>query len=323
MSLSSRRPRGLALLAGTLLLVLAGGGLFVGSQLLWTLFTGSSFWSILLVMGVFALVFGYLSYRLNTKRLLSRLDVTPLSQAHAPGIHESIARLSSRMRIDQPEVYLARLGHPNAFALGSGTLVIDRSLVRLLTPAELEGVIAHELAHLEGYDSLLRTLATSLLRTVTALVLVVLVPFVVIISMASWGLSLVVGRPIRGPHSVGRSLRRGLNRLVMGLLVAPMLVLQAYARRREYAADDRAVAVIDEPAAFARALEKIQRANDSGRGLFSWLLPDRNRRTERTRLERVFASHPPTDERVSRIREAANAAGPNAGSSRWQRVEIN
>jgi heat shock protein HtpX len=67
---------------------------------------------------------------------------------------------------------------PNAFALGSNTLVIDRSLIRLLPPAELEGVLAHELAHLEGYDSLLRTLATSLLRTVTVLLLLVAVPII-------------------------------------------------------------------------------------------------------------------------------------------------
>jgi heat shock protein HtpX len=323
MSPSSRRPRGLAILTGVWLLALAGVGLFIGSQLLVALFTGSSFWSVLLITGVLALVFGYLSYRLSTKRLLSRLNVAPLSQAHAPSIHESIARLSSRMSIDQPEVYLARLGHPNAFALGSGTLVIDRSLVRLLTPAELEGVLAHELAHLEGYDSLLRTLATSILRTVTTLMLVVFVPFVVVISIGCWGLSLVVGRPIRGPNSVGSGLRHGLNRLVMGLLVAPSLALQAYARRREYAADDRAVAVIDDPAAFARALEKIQRANDPGWGLFSWLLPNRERRKEQTRLERAFASHPPTDERVNRVREAANASGSSTGSGRWQHVDIN
>ncbi|WP_273837905.1 M48 family metalloprotease [Halococcus sp. PRR34] len=322
MTVSSRRPRGLAILTGVWLLALAGIGLLVGSQVVGTILKGRSLWSVLLFTGVLALVFGYLSYRFNTKRLLSHLDVAPLSQARAPGIHAGVDRLTNRMSIDRPDVYTARIGQPNAFALGSGTLVIDQSLTRLLTPAELEGVLAHELAHLEGYDSLLRTLATSLLRTVTALLLVVLVPFVVVVSMACWGLSLVVGRPVRGPDSVGSSLRRGLHRLVMSLLVAPTLALQAYARRREYAADDRAVAVLDDPLALARALEKIQRANEPGWGLFSWLLPNRQR-TERTRLERAFASHPPTDERVERVREAATAAGPNPGSSRWRHVDIN
>jgi heat shock protein HtpX len=322
MSVSSRRPRGLGILTGVGLLALAGIGVLVGSQMLSTLLARSSLWSVLLFTGVLTLGFGYLSYRLNTKRLLSHLNMAPLSQARAPRIHASVDRLTNRMNIGRSDVYTARLGQPNAFALGSGTLVIDQSLIRLLTPAELEGVLAHELAHLEGYDSLLRTLATSLLRTMTALVLVVLVPFVVVVSMACWGLSLVVGRPLRGPDSVGSGLRRGLHRLVMGLIVAPTLALQAYARRREYAADERAVAVLDDPLALARALKKIQRASEPGWGLFSWLLPDRQR-TERTRLERAFASHPPTDERVDRVREAATTAGSSPGSARWRHVEIN
>ena len=323
MSVSSRRPRGLAVLVGAWLLVLAGTGVLVGSQLLSALLTDGTLPSVLVFTGGLALVFGYLSYRTNTKRLLSRLDVTPLTTARAPSIHASIDRLTRRMDINRPEVYVTRLGQPNAFALGTGTLVIDHSLIRLLTPAELEGVLAHELAHLEGYDSLLRTLAMSLLRTVTALVLVVLVPFVVVVSMVGWVLSLVVGRPVRGPDSVGSSLRCGLHRLVMSLIVAPTLALQAYARRREYAADDRAVAVLDDPLALARALKKIQRASEPDWGLFSWLLPDRAQRAERTRLERAFASHPPTDERVNRVREAATAAGPNRASSRWRHVDIN
>ena len=321
MSVSSRRPRGLAVLLGAWLLALAGIGVLVGSQLLGALLTDGTLPSVLVFTGVLALVFGYLSYRTNTKRLLSRLDVTPLTSARAPSIHASIDRLTRRMDINRPEVYVTRLGQPNAFALGTGTLVIDHSLIRLLTPAELEGVLAHELAHLEGYDSLLRTLAMSLLRTVMALVLVVLVPFVVVVSIACWGLSLVVGHPVRGPDSVGSSLRGGLHRLVMSLIVAPTLAFQAYARRREYAADERAVAVLDDPLALARALKKIQRANEPGWGLFSWLLPNRQR-TERTRLERAFASHPPTDERVERVREAAIAARASPSSSRWRHVDI-
>ena len=315
MSVSSRRPRGLAVLLGTWLLAIAGIGVLVGSQLLGALLAEGTLPSVLVFTGGLALVFGYLSYRANTNRLLSRLDVAPLTTAHAPNIHASVDRLTRRMDVNRPEVYVTRLGQPNAFALGNGTLVIDQSLIRLLTPAELEGVLAHELAHLEGYDSLLRTLATSLLRTVTALVLVVVVPFVVTVSIACWGLSLVMGRPVRGPDSIGSGLRSGLHRLVMSLVVMPTLALQAYARRREYAADYRAVAVLDDPLALARALKKIQRANEPGRGLLSWLLPNRQH-TERTRMERAFASHPPTDERVERVREAATAARAGAGSGR-------
>ena len=322
MSLSSRRPRGPALLIGVWLLGLAGIGVFAGSQVISVLLTSNNLPWMLLFVGGMTLVFSYLNYRRGSKRLLSHLNVTSLSKARAPRIHASIDRLTHRMNIDRPDVYIAHLGQPNAFALGSGVLVIDRSLVRLLTPAELEGVLAHELAHLEGYDALLRTLAMSLLRLVATLVLVVLVPFVMGVSLTCWGISLIVGRPLRGPGSVGSGLRNRLTQLVTGLVLAPMLALQAYSRRREYAADRRAVAVLDNPIAFARALEKIQQASEPGWGLLSWLFPTPDRKKEQTPLERAFASHPPTDERVNRVRETAKAVGSSHESSQWRRIEI-
>ena len=321
MAASSRRPRGLAILVGAWLLVLAGVVVLVGSRPIRTLLAIADLPAMLLFAGASALVFGYVSYRMSTKRLLERLDVTPLSEIRSPGIQASIDRLTHRMGIERPDVFIARLGQPNAFALGSGTLVIDYSLVRLLAPAELEGVLAHELAHLEGYDGLLQTLAMILLRMVATLVLVVVLPVMVVVSLGCWGLSLIAGRPVRGPTSVGSGVRRGLGRVVVGLFVAPTLVLQAYSRRREYAADRRAVSVLDEPLALARALEKIQRANEPS-GLFSWLFPTRDRREDRTPLERAFASHPPTDERVSRVREAAKSALTTHEASQWHHIEV-
>jgi heat shock protein HtpX len=321
MAVSSRRSRGLTVLVGAWLLVLAGVVVLVGFQAISTLLTGTDLPMILLIAGASALAFGYASYRMSTKRLLTRLNVTPLSELHASGIQASIDTLTHRMGIDRPDVFIARLGQPNAFTLGSRALVIDSSLVRLLTPAELEGVLAHELAHLEGYDSFLQTLAMILLRMVATLVLAVVIPVTVVVSLCCWGLSLIVGRPIRGPTSVGNGVRRGLVSVVIGLFIAPTLVLQAYSRRREYAADRRAVSVLDEPLALARALEKIQRANEPS-GLFSWLFPKRDRRENRTPLERAFASHPPTDERVSRVREAAKTALTRSEASRWHHIEV-
>ncbi len=319
----SRRPRGLAVLLGAWLLALAGVGVLFGSRILGALLTSTTLPAVVLGLGVIALVFGYMSYRVSSNCLLVHLQTTPLSKAHAPGIHASVDRLTRRMGIDQPDVYIARLGQPNAFALGRRTLVIDYSLVRLLTPAELEGVLAHEIAHLEGYDTLFQTLIMSLLRMVTTLALALVIPLVVVISLGCWGFSLILGRPLRGPASVGSGLRRGLRTVVISLLVAPMLVLRAYSRRREYAADRRAVTILDDPLAFARALEKLQRASQPDWGLLSWMFSTPDRRTERTPLERAFASHPPTDERVTRVRETAKSIGLRREASRWHPIEIN
>ena len=221
------------------------------------------------------------------------------------------------MRVDPPTLYVAQLGQPNAFALGRDTLVVDRSLLRLLGPAEREAILAHELAHLEGRDTLVQTLANSLLRTVTGLVLVLVAPFVAVFGVGCWGLSLLVGRPIRGPESVASGPRRAAGRLLVGLVTGPTAALRAYSRRREFAADERAVAVLDDPLALARALQTIQRATEPGVGLFSWLFGDRER--ERSALERTFATHPPTDDRIERVREAVRTR--DGGSGR-QRVEI-
>jgi heat shock protein HtpX len=185
--MSELRGRIFAILAGGWLLATAGAAVLFGFQVLSALIIGGSLFSILIIASVLALVFGFLSYRRNPKRLLSRLNAVPLSKGRVPTVHVSIDRLTDRMGIDRPELYIVHLGQPNAFALGGGTLVVDRSLVRLLTSAELEAILAHELAHLEGHDSLIQTLANSLLRTVTSLTLVVLVPFAVVVSMSCWG----------------------------------------------------------------------------------------------------------------------------------------
>jgi heat shock protein HtpX len=311
---SSHQPRLLAILLGAWLLALAGGSLFLGFRLIGTLFTGTDLLVAFLLASGVALVFGYLNYRIGTRQFLSQLEMLPLSSVHAPTIHASVERLTQRMNADCPDVYIARLNQPNAFALGNRTLVIDYSLVRLLTPSELEGVLAHEFAHLERSDGLTQTLAMSVLQTVSTLVLLLLLPLFVIISLGCWGLSLMMGHPIRGPDSVGSGLRRGLGQIISGLLIAPVLALQAYSRHREYAADQRAVAVLDDPMAFARALKKIQRANEPDQGLFSWLFPSRERQQNQTPLEQALDSHPPTDERIRRVHEAA-ATGRRDGSS--------
>ncbi|NKE35311.1 M48 family metalloprotease [Natronococcus sp. JC468] len=305
MSVSVRRPRVLAVLLGSWLLALAGFGIVVGVRVIEAFLSGTDLLVVTLLAIGIALLFGYLNYRIGTRRLLSRLETIPLSAVRAPSLQASVDRLTRRMNVDRPDVYVARLGQPNAFALGRRTLVVDRSLVRLLTAAELEGVLAHEFAHLERSDGLLRTLALSVLQTVTTLVLASLLPLVAVVTIGCWGLSLMVGRPVHGPDSVGSGLRRGLVRIALGLSVAPILALQADSRRREYAADRRAVAVLDDPLAFARALEKIQRANESHRGVLRRIFLGRERRRNRTPLERALDSHPPTDERVARVREAA------------------
>jgi len=135
--------RVVAALAGVWLLATAGAVVVFGYRVLGALVTGGSLPTLLVAVGVFALLVGYLSYRSGAKRLLSRLDAVALPRERAPMVHASLDRLAERMRTDRPELYTVNLGQPNAFVLGRDALVVDRSLVRLLGPAELEAILAH------------------------------------------------------------------------------------------------------------------------------------------------------------------------------------
>ncbi|WP_247000841.1 M48 family metalloprotease [Halosolutus gelatinilyticus] len=89
---------------------------------------------------------GYLSYRLGTARLRSRIDAVELPRSTVPEFYRRLDRTAGRMAVDDPTILVARLPTPNAFALGSarnGAVVLDRSLFHLLTADELEALYVH------------------------------------------------------------------------------------------------------------------------------------------------------------------------------------
>nr|WP_254525386.1 M48 family metalloprotease [Natrinema caseinilyticum] len=263
--------------------------------------------TLLLILTV-AIVAGVLSYRFGTKQLLSRLEAVELPRSHAPAFYRRLDRLESRMDVGSPTVLIARLPTPNAFALGSarnGVIVLDRSLFRLLSLDELEVLVAHEFAHLESHDAFVQTLAYSVFRTVAGLVFLVLVPWLV----AMVGIARAVAW-IRGtPRSWSRTLFGRLLGLIEGgvvvTLLALTLVVRAHSRRREYAADDRAVAVTGKPVALARALRTIERASLSEHGLLATLYVH----SEEDALGRLLATHPSTDDRVERLVSRSGSGG--------------
>ncbi|WP_049926965.1 M48 family metallopeptidase [Halopiger goleimassiliensis] len=271
-----------------------------------------NFETLLLVLALGGLVGGYLSYRFGTRQLLSRLEATELPRSRAPTFYRRIDRLTERMDLSEPTVYVARLPVPNAFALGgarNGVIVLDRSLFRLLSLDELEGLIAHELAHLERYDAFVQTLAYSLFRTLAGLVLLVLSPAVFLVVGVARAIAWARGRPAAWTETVfGRLVRWTERGVTVGLLAFTALV-RAHSRRREYAADDRAAVVTGKPLALASALETIERAANPRRGLLSTLYvsPD-----EEDAWSRLFSTHPDTDERIERLVEHARSGRSTA-----------
>lgn len=266
----------------------------------------------LAILGGFTLLAAYLSYRFGTARLLAGLDAAELPRTRAPEVYRRLDRLCLEMDVATPPLLVADLGTPNALSLGgprTGVIVLDRRLLSLLTIDELEGIVAHELAHMERYDTFVQTLAVSLLRTLVGLVTLVLFPLVVLLDGVDRGMAWIRGRPARRNVGLAAWARRGVGAFVGLLLGAVTLLVLAHSRRREYAADERAAEVTGNPVALARALSKIHRATSPGWGLRSLLYIHGDRSEEET-LRRYLSTHPPVDERIDRLVEMAS---PPAG----------
>ncbi|MFB6304051.1 MAG: M48 family metallopeptidase [Haloferacaceae archaeon] len=258
-----------------------------------------------LVVAALALALGYASYRLGTARIRAALDAAPLPRRAAPRFHDRVDALAEEMDVEDPQLLVGRLGQPNALALGGprdGDVILDASLFDLLDAAELEGIVAHELAHLESRDALVKTLGYSLVRTVGGLLLLVALPAVLLFVGTVRAVSLLRGdRPTetRRATALAWAVATGLATAV---LVVPVLALLAYSRRREFAADARAAETTGRPLALARGLARIARASSPG-GPFSSLYIHGD---EERSLTRLLASHPPMDERVERLAERAD-----------------
>ena len=291
------------ILVGLALVAFYAGLAFVSFYALaWFWQTAPSLETTLAIVAVSTLVVGYLSYRFGTAQLLSSLETIELPRSHAPGFYRRLEALCGQMDAAPPRVLVARLSTPNAFALGSrrnGVIVLDRSLFRLLSPAELEAILAHELAHLERHDALVQTLAYTAFRTVVGIVLLVAFPGVLLAVGIARGVAWMRGQPATWTRTFFGRLVALVERAVLAVFILLTVVVLAHSRKREYAADDRAVEVTGNPLALAHALQKIERAVNPRRGLLSplYIQPDEDEEP------RLFSTHPSTEERVERLLE--------------------
>ncbi|KTG09141.1 hypothetical protein AUR64_15205 [Haloprofundus marisrubri] len=259
--------------------------------------------SVALVAGVVVLT-AWLNYRIGTPRLLASVEATPLSTDRASGLYRRLDELCEQMEIATPTVYVARLAAPNAFALGgpkSGVVVVDRSLFGLLSADEFEALMAHELAHLEGYDGLVQTFAVSALRTVVSILAVALLPVALFFEGVARATAWIRGTPSATPLSGSE---HGVGGIVTLVAVGLTLLVRAYSRRREFAADDRAVEITGRPLSLARALRRLEQATESPLNRF-FGLPTPRMPEDETALGRLLSTHPPLETRIERLVEKA------------------
>ena len=226
----------------------------------------------------------------------------PIEKKDSPELYRIVENLSITAGLPLPKIYIIQEAQPNAFATGRdknhAVVAVTRGLLEKLDRTELEGVIAHEMAHIGNKDILLGTIIVILVGVVTILSNIFL-------RASHWG---GMGRGRR--DSKGSAgiifLALGIAAAVLAPLAATLIKL-AISRKREFLADTSGALLTRYPEGLARALEKIsadpnplKAANDSTAHLYIQN-PFRGREGS-SWFHKLFLTHPPVKERIAALR---------------------
>ncbi|QLH84347.1 M48 family metallopeptidase [Halosimplex pelagicum] len=231
-----------------------------------------------------SILFVGVQYKIGKWAAIRSVGAEDMPEEQHPEIHRQVEALSEEMGIEKPRLMIARMGVPNAFAVGrkgAGTVVVSRELLATLDSDEVEGVLAHELAHIANRDVVMMVLGQGI-----ASIVAIVAQWVVLLTgdneIADFFLAIVVGQ-------------------IVQMLV--MLFVMAISRYREYVADSDAAGAIGSGEPLARALEKISRGNE--RASDSAIDEQVNALCifgEERGLARLFATHPPMEKRIEKLR---------------------
>ena len=272
---------GILLAVLTAMLVLIGGA--IGGQ------------QGMVIAFVIALAMNFLSYWFSDKMVLAAYGAQPIDEAAAPRLYAIVRRLVTRAGIPMPRVYLVPSETPNAFATGRNpqhaVVAVTEGIMRILDEEELEGVLAHELSHVKNRDVLISTIAATLAGAITYLA-----------HMAQW--AAMFGGRSRDDEDGGSN---PIAMILLAILapIAALLVQMAVSRSREFQADATGAQVAGRSWGLAKALEKLQMANQA------MPMADATPATAHLfiviplsgeTLMRHFSTHPPLEERIARLR---------------------
>ena len=223
---------------------------------------------------------------------LYSMGASEVSKGEYPELHATVSRLAQQADLPKPTVAVADSQVPNAFATGrsqsSSTVCVTTGIMRTLSDEELEGVIAHELAHIKNRDVAVMTIA-SFLSTVAFLIV-------------RWGWLFAGGRDRGNGAPVIVAI---LASLVVWII--SFLLIRALSRYREYAADRGGAVITGKPSALASALVKIDGTMDQ--------VPEDDLRDQAEMnaffvipirsgiVGKLFSTHPSTEQRVEKLRE--------------------
>jgi heat shock protein HtpX len=267
------------LLAGLSGLLLAIGGLIGGN---WVT-----------IMLVVAIVVNGIAYFYSDKLAIRAADAEPVTEAQFPELHQIVRGLADRAGIPMPRLYVSPSPQPNAFATGrnpnNAAVVVTQGILPILDRRELEGVLAHELSHVQNRDILISSVAATIGLVIT------------------WVAHLAIFVPMGDDDEGGNPLAALL--MVILAPIAAMLIQMAVSRSREFGADSSGAGITHDPRALASALRKIEAysrgtppatTNPSTAHLFI-----SNPFRGGAGMANLFSTHPSTAERVDRLERMA------------------
>ncbi|HII01772.1 TPA: zinc metalloprotease HtpX [Methanosarcinaceae archaeon] len=253
----------------------------------------------MIIAFMFAVVMNFGSYWYSDKIVLKMYKAKEVSPSEAPNLHKIVDGLVMKGRLPKPKVYIVESGMPNAFATGRdpkhAAVAVTTGILNLLSNEEIEGVLAHELAHVKNRDTLISAIAATLAGVITML--------------ATWARWAAIFGGFGGRDDDGGNNIIGF--IVMAVLapLAATLIQLAISRSREFAADAEGAKMCKKPWALADALEKLEYGNSC----FQPSIGDVQAKETTAHmfivnplkgngLQSLFRTHPVTEERVKRLR---------------------
>jgi len=265
----------------TILVVLIGRG--IGGQ------------SGMLMALVLALVMNGGSYWFSDKIALSMTGAKPLTRNDNIEIYNMVERLTANAGIPMPRLYITASTQPNAFATGRNpkhsAVAVTQGLLNILNYEELEGVIAHELAHIKNRDVLISTIAAVMAGVITTMA-----------NWAQWALMFGMGN---SDEEEGSGFLAALPLIILGPIAA-MLVQMAVSRSREYLADSTGVRIAGHSRGLSNALLKLDQASrvvpmDVNPAVSHMFIVNP---LSAQRLMNLFSTHPTIEDRVRRLQNS-------------------
>lgn len=262
--------------------------LFLTLLLLWI----GSFWGRagMIIAFVFAFIMNFFSYWYSDRIVLAIYRAQPVTPGEYPELYRIVNELASRMKIPAPTIHVIDHPAPNAFATGRdpehAAIAVTTGIINILSEEELEGVIAHEMAHVKNRDTLIQTVVATIAGAITMLAY-----------MARFAAIFGGGNRDRNGGLIGV--------LVMSIIapIAALMIQLAISRTREYQADESGARASGKPYALASALKRLQAAS---RRVPMEVSPNTAHLFIVNPLRgggfiALFSTHPPIEDRIARL----------------------